>query len=422
MPNTEKNIRIKETYLATKARRENQVCRVFSVKVQENKLNAIQREALKMMFVEAKWMYNHILNLSKDEKADIFLLKYTDLEEAKHLTKDKEEVVSKLTHLSSQMKQEVLTSIFTSIRSLTKAKKNGNKVGKLKFTSEYKSINLKQCGVSYKIVSKNKVKIQGIKKPLKVNGLDQLKRFGENYELANAKLLLKPSGYYIAFTVYTERDYSVKTDKPRIGIDFGCQTSFTLSDGRKINALVEESERLKRLQRKVARAKKGSNNKWKLKKRLRKVYEHDTNKKNDMTNKLCSILSEYQVIMQDEQLRAWKRRHGKKVQHSILGRVKTRLVSKYDTVVLDRFVPTTKLCRDCGYIHKDITERDRTFVCPSCGVVYDRDIHAAENMVWLYENIVGVERTEFKRVNFIENLSIFFENMKHEAAESSVQR
>jgi len=55
-------------------------------------------------------------------------------------------------------------------------------------------------------------------------------------------------------------------------------------------------------------------------------------------------------------------------------------------------------------------------------VVYDRDIHAAENMVWLYENIVGVERTEFKRVDFIENLSIFFENMKHEAAESSVQR
>ena len=256
MSNTEKNIQIKETYLATKARREHQVCSVFSVKVQENKLNAAQREALKMMFVEAKWMYNHILNLSKNENTDIFSLKYTDLKEVKHFTKDKEEVVSRLIHLSSQMKQEVLTSIFTSIRSLAKAKKKGNKVGKLKFISEYKSINLKQCGISYKIVSKNKVKIQGIKKPLKVNGIDQLKRFGDSYELANAKLLLKPSGYYIAFTVYTERDYNVKANKPRIGIDFGCQTSFTLSDGRKINALVEESERLKRLQRRITRAKK----------------------------------------------------------------------------------------------------------------------------------------------------------------------
>lgn len=422
MPNTEKNIRIKEAYLATKAKREHQVCRVFSVKVQENKLNASQREALKMMFVEAKWMYNHILNLSKDDSIDVFSLKYTDLEEVRHLTKDKEEVVSKLTYLSSQMKQEVLTSIITSIRSLARSRKKGNKVGRLKFISEYNSINLKQCGVSYKIVSKNKVKIQGIKKPLKVNGLDQLRRFGDNYELANAKLLLKPSGYYIAFTVYTERDYNIKTDKPKIGVDFGCQTSFTLSDGRKFNTLVEESERLKRLQRRIARTKKGSNNRWKLRIKLRKAYEHDINRKNDMANKLCSMLSGYQVIMQDEQLRAWKRKHGKKVQHSILGRVKTRLMAKGDTVVLDRFVPTTRLCRDCGFKNDSITVRDREFICPNCGVVYDRDIHAAENMVWLYENIVGVERTEFKHADFKENLIRFFESLRHEAADTSVQR
>lgn len=28
----------------------------------------------------------------------------------------------------------------------------------------------------------------------------------------------------------------------------------------------------------------------------------------------------------------------------------------------------------------------------------DRDIHAAQNMVWFYENNVGVERTKFKRM------------------------
>lgn len=28
----------------------------------------------------------------------------------------------------------------------------------------------------------------------------------------------------------------------------------------------------------------------------------------------------------------------------------------------------------------------------------DRDIHAAKNMVWFYENNVGVERTNIKRV------------------------
>ena len=28
----------------------------------------------------------------------------------------------------------------------------------------------------------------------------------------------------------------------------------------------------------------------------------------------------------------------------------------------------------------------------------DRDVHAAQNMVWFYENNVGVERTKIKRV------------------------
>lgn len=308
------------------------------------------------------------------------------------------------------MRQEVLTNIFTSIRSLSKSKNKGNKVGSLKFISEYTSINLKQANVSYKIVSKNKIKIQGIKKPLKVNGLRQLDRFGSNYELANAKLLLKPSGYYIAITVYTDKTVD-NADKPKIGIDFGCQTSFTLSDGRKINAIVEESERLKRIQKRISRCKKGSNNRWRLRKQLRKAYEHDVNVKKDMAYKLCQMLSAYQVVMQDEQIRLWKKCHGKKVHHSILGRVKYLLMEKPDTIVLDRFVPTTKLCRDCGYIHKDIKEMDRTFVCPSCGVVYDRDVHAAENMLWISENIIGVGRTEFKRVDFEQQLILLFKRL-----------
>ena len=46
----------------------------------------------------------------------------------------------------------------------------------------------------------------------------------------------------------------------------------------------------------------------------------------------------------------------------------------------------------------------------------------AENMVWLYENIVGVERTEFKHTDFKENLMRFFESLRYEAADTSVQR
>ena len=32
-----------------------------------------------------------------------------------------------------------------------------------------------------------------------------------------------------------------------------------------------------------------------------------------------------------------------------------------------------------------------------CGLKEDRDVHAAKNMLWFYENNVGVGRTKFKR-------------------------
>ena len=408
MDNVDKNKQIKETYLATLAKRERQRVRVFTVKIQQNKLNKQQAQHLKMLFVEAKWMKNHVLNLTNNTDTNVFDLKYTNLNEVTHLDKDKNQIVSELRYLSSQMKQEVLTDIHTSIRSLSKAKNKGMKVGKLNYVSEYNSINLKQTGVSYKIVGKSKIKIQGVKKPFKVNGLDQLEKLGVSYELANAKLLCRPSGYYIALTVYTDKIDNNIT-KPLIGIDMGCQTSFTLSDGTKLNCIVEESEQLKRVQRKLSRSKKGSNNRWKLRMKLRKLYERDGNVKNNLANQLCSRLNNNQVVVQDEQLRAWKRKHGKKVQHSILGRVKNRLILRNDTIVLHKYVPTTKLCRDCGAIHDSIHLWDREFICPKCGVVYDRDIHAAENMVWLYTNIIGVERTEFKPADFKESLSRCFE-------------
>ena len=41
--------------------------------------------------------------------------------------------------------------------------------------------------------------------------------------------------------------------------------------------------------------------------------------------------------------------------------------------------------------------KDRVFVCPVCGYTEDRDIHAANNMVWMYQHRVGVGRTDFTR-------------------------
>ena len=73
------------------------------------------------------------------------------------------------------------------------------------------------------------------------------------------------------------------------------------------------------------------------------------------------------------------------MQHSILGRVKKKLKTMSNVTVLSRFAPTTKLCFHCGEIHKEIKLWDRVFRC-DCGVSMDRDVHAAQCMVWMYLN------------------------------------
>ena len=45
-----------------------------------------------------------------------------------------------------------------------------------------------------------------------------------------------------------------------------------------------------------------------------------------------------------------------------------------------RFYPSSKLCSECGYKNKDLKLKERSWVCPKCKVIHDRDINAAKNL------------------------------------------
>lgn len=104
-----------------------------------------------------------------------------------------------------------------------------------------------------------------------------------------------------------------------------------------------------------------------------------TNKKIDTANKIVHELKSYnKIVIQDEQLSNWmKSGHGKKISHGCLGIIKSKLKKMKNVVVLDKYIPTTRMCSKCGNIHESLRQRDRTFICPYCGETSDRDIHAA---------------------------------------------
>ena len=59
-----KNNRIQEQCKQTREKRKSQVCRMYCVKIDISHLNEAQRVHLKMLFVEAKWLYNDALTFT----------------------------------------------------------------------------------------------------------------------------------------------------------------------------------------------------------------------------------------------------------------------------------------------------------------------------------------------------------------------
>lgn len=369
-----KNKQIAATRKATAEKRKRQECRVFHLKVVEDKLSHESQNALRLVFLEAKWLRNAALAAgwqSYDTKPTTVTVMTPKGSEQRSLA-----------HLGSQVRQSVVASIGRDILNLSKAKNAGRNVGALKYSKAVNSIDLKQAGSTYRFRDK-KVKIQGIPGWLRVRGLDQL----AGRELANAKLLKKADGVYLAVTTYAEptaRHTSFKTDA--LGLDFGVKTHATLSDGREFNWTVQENERLKRLQRKLGRQEKGSKNRAKTLEKMGREYQKAVNKRNELANQFVhQLLEEAETVyFQDDNLASWKSRKslargGRSLQCSILGRVKQKLEASPRTVRVGRWAATTSTCV-CGVKTPHSLEK-RWFECSACGYRAPRDVHAAQNMI-----------------------------------------
>ena len=145
-------------------------------------------------------MYNYVLG----QDVDVFNFDYKKLSDITKKDKTGADVHVKIQYAGSSIRQAVLEHIKNAIKALAAWKKRGRQVGKLRFMSECNSINLKQYGVTHSIRC-NRIKIQGIKKPVRVNGLKQLLHY-DNIKYANAHLLYDGHDYYISFTCYVDKE------------------------------------------------------------------------------------------------------------------------------------------------------------------------------------------------------------------------
>jgi putative transposase len=177
-----------------------------------------------------------------------------------------------------------------------------------------------------------------------------------------------------------------------VGVDAGITALATLSTGEKIvNPGHERRDRRKlaKAQRVLARTEKGSNNRAKARLRVAKVYARITDRRRDHLHKVTTrLVRENQVIaVEDLTVRNMVNNHSlaRAISDASWGELRSMLEYKAQwygrtLVAVDRWFPSSKLCSACGALREKMPLNVREWECP-CGVVHDRDVNAARNVL-----------------------------------------
>jgi putative transposase len=188
--------------------------------------------------------------------------------------------------------------------------------------------------------------------------------------ILNGRIKERAGRWYLTITVEVEPVARHVTSPQRsVGIDFGLSRFATLSNGEKseTQAYYRQAEgKLKRLQRGLARKKKGSNNrkKWKLK--IARAHERASNLRKDFLHKFTSqVAKSFSIVcVEDLCLQGWVRLAGKSTHDAGVSQAINQLEYKTREVCgimqkVGRFFASSKRCHVCGYINNDLQLSDR---------------------------------------------------------------
>ena len=214
-------------------------------------------------------------------------------------------------------------------------------------------------------------------------------------KIKSATITKTSSGkYYVSILVEYDKiipEIELSKDKA-IGLDYASHSFYVDSQGREADYpkfYRKAQNKLAREQRKLANMKYGSNNYHKQKIKVAKVYEKVANQRLDWIHKLSTQLAnEYDIVCVEDinmQNMARSLKLGKSTNDNGFGMFRDilsyKLADRGKTLVkIDKWFPSSKMCRYCSSVNHELTLSDRVWTC-GCGATINRDENAAINIM-----------------------------------------
>ena len=360
--------------------------------------NKQQEQTLQKVLGCYRFVYNHMLARKQEVyKTDKTNLGLTELSKYFHHELLKDEQYTWLKEQNTKVMQQSIRQMLTAYDKFFKEHKGFPK---------FKSKRDKQSALfPYDAISKTNAfdtrnitltkNLKNIKFRCSDLYFKRLQKYKDN--IMRATLSKTKSGCYtLSILVDIDNNEFVKFNKTSrdVGIDLGVKDFVITSDGNVFENkhFYKKSEnRLAKLQRQLSNKRKGSNNFHKQCKRIARVFETITHKKENYIHSVVNeLLSHYDTIyMEDLNTSGMLKNHklAKAIQEVGFFKFKITLQNKAlqndkKVVLIGRYYPSSKTCSKCGYIHKDLKLQDRHWQCPNCGSYHDRDYNAAVNILY----------------------------------------
>lgn len=216
-------------------------------------------------------------------------------------------------------------------------------------------------------------------------------------EPSSVTIIREPDGHYYASFVVKVEPTPLPAVEQEAGVDLGIARLATIADttGRYTDVanpkyLARKLRKLARLERVKARRAKGSANRAKTRRVVAMQHGKVARARRDYHHKQAlGLVRENQAVhVEDLNIAGMVRnRRLARAIHDAGWAQFVRLIEekaeRYGRTVhtVDRWYPSSKTCSACGHVMDAMPLKVRTWSCPVCGVVHDRDHNAAINIL-----------------------------------------